>query len=310
MTTLLALVEKHLGSEWLEVVKYLRQRNGLEDVAARIDAGDVDGAIQGVEDAAAKYATAIDAAYREAATQQAGWLDDQVSTALIRFDQTNPYAVKWAEQNQLDLVRGLTEEQRQTMRQVLAEGIKRGDNPLTVARELRESVGLTPTQEQWVSNYRRALETGDWTDAGGRELTDGRLDRTLARLERDGGAMKPEQIDRAVSYYREQMHQFRARTIARTEGLRALHEGSEEAIRQAIASGDVEADSLIREWNHAAYTRRSRRGHIEMDGEQRKVGEVWTNPMTGVSLRYPGDPAAGGGETANCRCVLGTRMVA
>ena len=310
MSTLLALVEKHLGSEWLDVVRYLRQRNGLEDVAARIEAGDQDGAIQGVEDAAQKYATAIDAAFREAGTQQAAWLDDQVETALIRFDQTNPYAVKWAEQNQLDLVRGLTQEQQQTIRQVLVEGIKRGDNPLTVARDLRESIGLTPAQEQWAQNYRRALETGDWSDALGRELSDGRTDRTVTRLQRDGGAMTQEQIDTAVSRYRDNMHKMRAETIARSEGLRALHEGSEEALRQAIASGDVEAGSLVREWNHAGGGRHSRPGHVEMDGDQQPVGQPFVNPMTGAQLRYPGDPSAGGAETVNCRCCLSTRMVA
>lgn len=310
MSKLLDLVEKHLGSEWLDVVRYLRQKNQLEDVAARIEAGDPEGAIQGVEDAAAKYATAIDAAYREAGTQEAAWLDDQVETALIRFDQANPYAVKWAEQNQLDLVRGLTEEQRQTIRQVLTEGIKRGDNPLTVARDLRESIGLTPQQEQWAQNYRRALEQGDWSDALGREMSDGRTDRTVARLQRDGGAMTQEQIDTAVSRYRDNLHQLRAETIARVESQRALHEGTEEALRQAIASGDVEADSLVREWNHAGGGRHSRPGHVEMDGDQQPVGQPFTNPITGAQLRYPGDPDAGGAETVNCRCCLSTRMVA
>ena len=310
MSTLLALVEKHLGSEWLDVVRYLRQKNGLEDVAARIEAGDPEGAIQGVEDAAAKYATAIDAAYREAATQEAAWLDGQVETSLIRFDQANPYAVQWAEQNKLDLVRDLTTEQRDTIRQVITEGIKRGDNPLTVARDLRESIGLTPAQEQWAQNYRRALEQGDWSDALGRELSDGRTDRTVARLQRDGGAMTQEQIDTAVSRYRDNLHRMRAEAIARTEGLRALHSGSEEAIRQAIASGDVEAGSLVREWNHAGGGKHSRPGHVEMDGTQQPFGQAWTNPVTGATLRYPGDPDAGGAETVNCRCCLSTRMVA
>ena len=310
MSTLLALVEKHLGSEWLDVVRYLRQRNGLEDVAARIEAGDPEGAIQGVEDAAAKYATAIDAVYREAATQEAAWLDDQVETALIRFDQANPYAVQWAETNKLDLVRDLTTEQRDTIRQVITEGIKRGDNPLTVARDLRESIGLTPQQEQWAQNYRRALEQGDWSDALGRELSDGRTDRTVARLQRDGGTMTQEQIDTAVSRYRDNLHEMRAEAIARTEGLRSLHAGSEEALRQAIASGDVEAGSLVREWNHAGGGKHSRPGHVEMDGTQQPFGQAWTNPVTGATLRYPGDDAAPASEVVNCRCCVSTRMVA
>ena len=81
----------------------------------------------------------------------------------------------------------ITEEQRASIRQVIVDGAETGANPRAMARDSRDSIGLTPNQEAAVRSYRFAIDNADWSDALGRELSDGRSDRTLAARQRDGG---------------------------------------------------------------------------------------------------------------------------
>lgn len=309
MDKLIALLERHLGGSWRDVVEYLRDQNALEDVERRLEAGDADGAIQGVEDAAAKFATDLHAGYTEAGQQAAEWLGDQVDGAIVRFDGVNERAVAWAQANQLETVRAITTEQRDLIRRVIADGVRDGRNPREMARDLRDSIGLTDTQAQYVQNYRNALESQDWANALSRELTDGRSDRSVVAAQRAGRPLTSDQIDTMVERYRRNMVNMRAETIARTEALRVAHQGTEELFRQAIDNGDVEADDLVREWHHASVGRHPRWQHAEMNGQTRPFGEPFKSG-TGVELRYPGDPSAGAGETANCRCVVSTGIAA
>lgn len=242
---------------------------------------------------------------------QAGaeWLDSQPALAdkLIRFDAVNQRAVFAARQNELELVQGLSAETRQTVRQVITDGQRSGLNPRTIARDIRQSIGLTPTQEQHVRNYRRALEQGDFGNALGRELSSGQSDRTVRRAQRDGTALTEQQIDTAVERYRQNYVQYRAETIARTESARNVHAGIDESMRQAIERGDVEAEQLVKEWIHAGRGH-SRPAHAAMDGKTVKWGELFELP-TGARMRYPHDPSAGADENANCRCTYATTLV-
>ena len=309
LAKLLALVEKHLGRGWLELSDWLREQNDLGAIEQRIVSGDYAGAVAKLEEAALKYAADIHQSYVQAGRAEAQWLDDKpgMNDKLIRFDETNERAVRAARDNQLRMVQGFTAEQQAITRNILVDGLQRGANPREMARDLRDSIGLTATQEQHVRNYRRALEQGEWTRAMGYELRDGRSDRTMRRLDRDGGSLTPAQVDKLVDKYRQNYIGYRAEVIARTEALRAAHQGTEELHRQAIERGDVEAGQLVREW-HTASDGRVRDSHRSMNGQMRRMDEPFVTGA-GVKIRFPGDPQAPVSETAQCRCSVSTSFL-
>ncbi len=309
MAKLRTAIENKIGKSWLDIVEFLRADNRLGDVESRIQSGDIDGAVQGFEDAISKFAADVNAGFVKSGETAAKWLDSKVNDAVIRFDATNARAVKLSEQNTLTLVRDVTTEQRDVMRRVITDGVRAGDNPREVAQDIRSSIGLTDYQAEQVQNYRRLLEQGDKQSlrlALDRELRDGRYDRSVERAIREAKRLSPDQIDKMTDRYRTGWINLRAETIARTESLRVTHQGSQEAYRQAIANGDIEADSLTQTWN-AAHDARTRSSHRAMDGQKRPIGEAFTSG-DGSELLYPGDPSAPPEDTVNCRCVLSTRM--
>lgn len=286
MNELLDAVERDLGGSWRETVEHLRDQNQLDDVADRIHAGDIEGAVQGVEAAAKAFAADEHAAYVTAGKRAATWLDGELPDGIIRFDQANTRAVQWAQQNAGDLVREVTKEQRDLVRRVVADGVHDGDNPRVVARTLRESIGLTDAQAKYVQSYRDALEGGDYAGALDRELSDGRSDRSISAAMSNDGTLTQKQIDDAVDRYRSNWVDYRATTIARTEGLRVAHQGTTELFQQAIDNGDVEADALERTWNHASVGKNSRDSHEAMDGQTRGIDEPFVTG-DGNELDYP-----------------------
>ncbi len=308
MRQLIAALEKALGVAWADVVQWLRETNSLDAIEQRLASGMLDDVIAEVPAAAAKLAAEITEAYVTAGQKTAVWLDAKVDDALIRFDVTNHRAIARAETNQLELVSGLTREQRDVARNVIADGVSRAANPREIARDLRDSIGLTETQESHVRNFRRQLEDGDFRGALRRELRDKRSDRMLRRLAREKGSLSTEQVDKLVEDYRKRYVSYRAEIIARTEALRATHQGNEDLFAQAIERGDIEAADLVREW-HSGRGPRTRDSHRAMDGQTRKFGEAFTSGA-GVPLRYPGDVAAPARETAQCRCLVSTTIKA
>ena len=200
----------------------------------------------------------------------------------------------------------MSDEQRQVARQILADGQVRGLNPRSVARDLRDSIGLNAQQEQWVRSYRRALESGDFSNALGRQLSSGHSDRTIRRVSQADGQLTEQQIDRAVERYRRNQLTARAEAVARTESAKAVHQGLHESFTQAIERGDIESDQLLREWIAGPRTRYAREQHQEMDGQQRKINEPFVAP-DGTLLMFPGSGPPR--HSINCRCTVGTTLL-
>lgn len=305
MRDLIAKLERALGIAWADVVDWLRSQNSLRDIELRLATGNIDDVIVEVESAALRFAAETTEAYAFAGRRTAKWLDVKIDDALVRFDVANHRAVSAAQTNQLEFVRGFTHEQRAITRSIVSDGLARGENPRVMARSLRDSIGLTQTQEQHVRNYRRALQDGDWSNALRRELRDKRSDRLLQRLARDGEPLTPKQVNKMVEDYRRRYVAYRAENIARTEALRAANQGHDDSIAQAIARGEIDASQLEEEWHARRRGKRARDQHQAMNGKRVPFGEDFVLP-DGTRMRGPGDPRGGARHNAHCACAKST----
>lgn len=312
---LLALVEKALGREWVDATEWLRDldANSVDAIEARLLAGDYAGLVREVESAARTFAAATHASYERAGRAGAKWLDAQPELAekLVRFDAKNERAIYAARRNEIELVNGLANETRQNVRQILVDGQRQGLNPRVLARDIRDSIGLTPTQEQHVRNYRRSLEEGQYGDAMRRELHDARSDKKIRRLARDGGELTEAQIDTMTERYRRNYVAYRAEVVARTESARNVHDGLAESFRQAVERGDLEASELVKEWIPGPRTKDARDSHRAkaLLDQRPRVDEPFVL-ADGTRMMYPGDASAPVEHLANCRCTFATTLKA
>lgn len=248
--------------------------------------------------AAEAIATDVNVAYLDAGANAAAVIGAAVDTPGT-FAATSSPAVARMQAADLALVQGFTAEQVAVVRDALVVGLQRGDNPIAIARAIEDVVGLTAQQSAWVTSYRRALETNDFS-ALERKLRDKRSDRSVRRAAMAGTPLPQAQIDSMVARYRDAAIRLRAQTIARTEALRAVHQGQQDAIEAAIARGDLSLDQVAFTWI-ATKDRRTRPSHWAMHGQVRPWGEPFVSGDDHL-LWYPCDPAAPASETVNCRC--------
>ena len=204
---------------------------------------------QGVAADAASFREVLRTVYAAAAKQAAKELPARISTPLS-FDLLNPQSVSFLQHYEMKLIREISSTTREGIERVVMRAFIEGGHPLTQAREIKQTIGLTARQEQAVANYRKALESGadsELKSALSRALRDGRFDRTITRSLRTGSKLKQDQIDAMVQRYRERYLQYRARMIARTETLRASNIGQQMLWKQGVAQGHISSHAK-RQW--------------------------------------------------------------
>lgn len=134
-----------------------------------------------------------------------------------RFDVLNLRSVAWAEKHCAKLVREVTKETRNGIKEIIRRGIKEGKAMPRVAKEIRPIVGLTERQMMAVANRE------EWLIANRPELS-------------------RREIDRRVDVYARRKHRERADMISRTESAYAVDEGTLQGYEQ---EGVKEADILL-----------------------------------------------------------------
>jgi hypothetical protein len=149
----------------------------------------------------------------------------------ISFDLVPERAVAAAEAHAGELVDAITDTAREAVRQIIVRGLREGRSVDAVAAEVRSVIGLHPRWANAVANRRRALESMK-------------------------NPPSPARINVLVAQYRERLLTYQARTIARTELLRASNLGTLEGHRQALAAG-AHPNGIVREWVTAPETKRS-----------------------------------------------------
>ena len=222
------------------------------------------------------------------------------------YDGTNPRAVAALARRRLELSTELVEAQRQAIGETLRLGLENGLNPRQTAVAIRDSIGLTVPQTQWVANYRRKLENAS-RGALDNALRDARSDRAVARAAATGTPLPQARIDKLVERYAERQLNYRAEVIAREETLRSLEAAQDEAFQQVIDAGQLDADRVQLEW-HQRSRPNMRDIHRPMDGQLRRFGEAFVSGA-GNLLRFPHDPDAPLSELLGCGCYVTRRVL-
>lgn len=274
-------LEPKLAKALLEAFDKMADGVNVEALAAALETGNIGAAMNllGLDQKTAAFAgvkAALQSGVWDAAAATAATIG-RVTKIEVEFNRLNPVLVDWLQGYEFNLIKDVNKGTKAAIQDEMIEGMKAGQNPRAVAREVKKVIGLTQKQRRAVKNFRKELETfhlkrsaNDWNLGGkisrapggaqtfainaegdpvdginARRLRDFRYDGTLAKAMAKKKPLTKKQIDVMVKAYLRKYLKFRAETIARTEAMRATNVGVQEAWRQMIANGQV-AESLVR----------------------------------------------------------------
>lgn len=212
----------------------------------------------------------------------------------VEFDRANPRAVEAARQRAAELIVEVGPATREAIRELVVAGILAGIPPRELARRVRLTLGLTSRAARAVVNLQvalRAAEPGTLVVRFPEAPTVRAIPGFRVRVPQ-GGLSEREIRQRVAQYARMQLN-LRARTIARTETMRAANEGARELWRQAIDRRQLPSD-VRRVWI-TARDDAVRDAHVVMEGVTVGVDEPFDVP----------DGTTEPGQAPNCRCAQG-----
>jgi hypothetical protein len=316
-------------SEFVAAMKAVQSQADMKALEAAIARGDVDAAFRALRFDAAdlfKTDTAITAAlsaggnYQMGAFQYATRRAPVGSRVVQSFGGRNERAERIARDLGSRLVTEVVDNTRVMIAQTIQSGLVAGAGPRRTALDIggrmvngtRQGglVGLTSGQAGYVQNMRGELS--DPASMGryfSRTRRDKRFDGIVRRAIADGKPVAQADIDRMAGRYSDRLLALRGETIARTETLKALNAGRQEALDQLIENpnNDVQAQDVVRAWDSTGDAR-TRETHAAADGQVVAQGEPFT--VGGALMMYPGDSSMGAPaeETINCRCYQDIRI--
>lgn len=311
--------EPTIRKAFLDAIRDIAGRVNVSLIATMLEKGDVDGALRaiGLDPVAFR---GLDKAIVD--TFNAGGIGFESKIPAVRspdgallqfrFDVRDPQAEQWARQASSTLVTGIIDDQRTAIRQNLEAGLVEGANPRTTALSLvgkinpatrqREGgiIGLTAQQERWQRNFASEIAGTDpaaLQNALTRALRDKRFDGAIRKAIATGEPIPAATQAKMRLAYRNRMLKYRADVIARNETLRALSASQTDAFRQAINKGQVQVETITRNWVTAG-DERVRHTH-RLIPAMNKDGVGWDEPFqtpSGPSMHAPHD------HDIMCRC--------
>lgn len=321
---LTALVDRFappIRAAFLAAIQDITDAAEIGRLVRAIEANDINAALLALHIDPVAYAPvqeAVAQAFGAAGRETVSRLPPLVSgsgNVVVRFNIRDPRAEAWLAQHSSQWIVEITSDQRQAVMQALEAGMSAGRNPTSTALDIigrinratgrREGgiIGLTSQMQTWVENARRQLLSGTPEDLRAyleRQRRDRRFDPTIRRALADGEPVPRDIVGKAVNRYSDRLLQTRGNAVGRTESMAAIHAGSNEAYRQAVATGALRRQDVRRTWRSSKDSQ-VRDTHADMDGQTVGLDEPYVSP-SGARLMYPGDPSAPAAEVINCRC--------
>lgn len=135
----------------------------------------------------------------------------------------SPEAERYAREQAGTLIQGVTVESQATVRDVVSNYIRSGEDYGKSAQRIKDAVGLTRQGARAVDNFRAGLEA-------------------------EGRRIPPARVDSLVASYAERLLKLRAETISRTETINAVNRGQASYWEQLMGAGLVERGKAMKQW--------------------------------------------------------------
>lgn len=321
---LLAKYDANIKAAFLDAIDNIRSNITLQVVVDRLEANDINGAIEAMHlepEAFSRLDSVITAAYHDGGHGLVNNLptirDPEGLRLILRFGIRSIEAEQFLSNHSSQLITEIDDDMRFAIRTSLAESLSQGVNPRVAALNVvgrinpvtgrREGgiIGLTSGQERAVAAARAELSSLDPSELRAyldRARRDKRFDSTILNAIKTGKGLTQDAITKIVGRYSDKLLDLRGEMLARTETLTALGSSRDEAMRQQITAGKVQAQDVTKIW-HSAGDNRVRDTHKELDGMQVGMDDSFQSP-SGAMLRFPGDPDGPASEIIGCRCYL------
>lgn len=323
--------EPTIRRAFLEAIETIRSDIIIEEIIARLEKGDVSGAVNAVPvDSVAFYplVEAIRQTYNAGGIAAVSALPRLSSPSgqkvIVRFDARNIRAEQWLSQHSSTLITNIIRDQQQAIRSVLTTGMVNGRNPRSVALDIVGRVekvtgkrtggiiGLTSKQASFVENARQELNSGQpeaLKSYLNRVRRDKRFDSTVLKAMNNGEPISKTTITKMLNRYEASLLKLRGDTIARTEALESVNTSQQEAFQQVLDKTAYTDQDIQREWRCASDDR-VRDSHLMMNRQKVKGMQTPFITPDGYKLRYPHDSSLGAParETINCRCIQLIRL--
>jgi hypothetical protein len=316
--------EQQLAQEWLGAIRSITSAVVLKDLIAELERGNLEAAMRMLDitpERFARFEAGILSAYNS------GGVATVNGMPALRGPDGNRVTFSWGvrnlpaeqamRQHAAGLVDGLVVEQLTSVRNVLVDGLSRGQNQRQTALGLvgkinrrtgfREGglIGLTPSSVQTLDKIYGGLRAGDaqaMRDYLGYQLRDKRFDGHVRRALEQGGPVPADAVDRIVVSYSNRALKYRADNLALTETNIALTKAKNDAFQQQIDAGKLEAEDVTKTWGRSV-SKEKRADHLAMVGQTVPFSQLFTLP-DGVQCTGPHDPNLPAHHLVGCKCVM------
>lgn len=309
-----SVTDLQAGVNWPALIAALEQFN----TEAAIAALNIDPA------AWQEYSQTMTAAYAQSGASTMTYIKQQgIGGIGVRFNMGNPRAEAWIADNVGAFITRVTEEQIDTVRQLIERGYAAGEGPRTIARDIAGRVGPGGTRQGGVlgldgprAERLHRVSQGMRTPDGVRGLVVEHLDGSVTlrykvnratgnrilKAYRAGEAVPASERALSERQYSNALLQARAETVAATETASAVMNSRDEAWSQAASEQGLTRDDVFKSWNHRRGPLDGRESHIAMASVTVRGLDTPFQLPTGDLMLFPHDPAGGARNNVRCAC--------
>lgn len=323
---LYSLTIPEIQEAFLRAMQGAVDRAMLDEMVAAIEAGDVERLF-----AASGYSPAvlipvldrIEQTYRAAGEDTVSTWPRRIvtpggTTVVPIFNIRNPVVEQELRQNSSEFITRISEEARENVRQVMQDGMARGENPRKVALDIVGRIdpstgkrtggviGLSNQQERWAASAQRYLTTLDnqYFTLG---LRDKRFDPTVRKAIESGKPLPADVVSKLTTAYKQRALRYRGEMIGRTEALHAIQRAEWLAHQAEIDAGNL-VRQQVKKWWADSHDGRTRHTHRQLGVKYNRdrpidMDEPFISP-SGSRMMHPGDSSLGASpaELILCRC--------
>ncbi|NTJ00350.1 head morphogenesis protein [Agrobacterium rhizogenes] len=324
---LLAKYEPRVAQAFRDAIEAVKSAVVLKTIVERLERGDISGAVDAIQvepDAFASLELALREAFNAGGVNMVQSLPSLMSPdgtrVLFQFGVRNLEAERLIREQSSTLVTDITEDQRHALRSAFETGLAAGKNPTATALDVvgranratgrREggTIGLNSRQVEFIygdKGARANLLSGDpermrrYLDL---KTRDRRFDQSVLKAIREQRAVVPDMVTKIIGRLNDKNLLLRGETIGLEETRKALFSVRDNAIRQQIGSGKIDAEDVTKTWKRSP-AEHPRMQHTMISGTSVALDQPFTMP-DGTEMMYPHEPGAPARHTLGCHCRL------